>query len=200
MKKRLFIVSLMLLLSVSLLSCGGGGGGVGGGAEVFQTVTLTAQSTVNLVDSDVATHSAGCGQDGDAVTVAPDDIDVVVTSAINPGLPASINGSDVRLEYVKVKYKPANATSPALPDQKYALSSIVSPDSDLTVPIRIASDAMKLSTTLSDLRCTNTTLSYFVTLEFKGTEIDTNKSATFDTNLTVNFADFADEVAPTPIK
>jgi len=192
MKKRIMIVSLMVLSSMALFSCGGGGG-VGGGAEVFKTVTLTAQSAFNIVDSDVATHSAGCGDAADTVAVTADDIDVLFTSTINPGLPASVTGSDVRLESVVVKYKPADSTSPAIPDQKYALSAIVlANSSSLTVPIRIASQAMKLSTTLSALRCTATTYSYFVTLEFNGVEIETGKSGTFETNLTINFADFVD--------
>jgi hypothetical protein len=205
MKKRVFIAGLMVLLSVALFSCGGGGG-VGGGAEVFKTVTLTAESSISIFDSDVAKHTAidtcllPSDQYTDVITVAAaDDVDVAFVSTINPGLPANITGSAVRLETVTVKYKPANSTSPALPDQKYALSAIVPANSSsLTVPIRIANQLMKGTPPLSNLivipanACTTNIFSYFVTLEFRGTEIDTSKTATFDTNLTINFSDFID--------
>jgi hypothetical protein len=193
MKKKVFIAILMVLLSLALFSCGGGGG-VGGGAEVFKTVTLTAVSSANIFDSDVAIHSAGCGVAGDTTSVAPDDVDVQFISTINPGLPSDITGSSVRLNGVIVKYKPVSANAPKIADHGYALSAIVPANSEsLTVPIRIANQAMKINSTLSALECTNTIYTYFVTLVFSGVEIDTDKEATFETNLTINFADFVDQ-------
>ena len=208
MKKRVLVASLMVLLSVVLFSCGGGGG-VGGGAEVFKTVTLTAQSSVNILDSDVAKHSANCDPVTDVPTYTADDVEVEIASTLNPGQPSSITGSAVRLESVKVKYKPATDTSKPLTEQKYALSTIVPANGSITVPIRVASQSMKSSIPLSELISqdstatppiclSNGTFSYFVTLEFEGTEIDTDKTATFETKLTVNFEDFADAVAPPP--
>ncbi len=207
MKKKILIATLMVLLSVLLFSCGGGGG-TGGGAEVFKTVTLTAESSVNILDSDVAKHTAidTCGQDPytDQISTTSDDVEVNFVSTINPGLPASITGSAVRLESVTVKYKPATSTSEVLPDEKYALSAIVPANGAITVPIRIVSAAMKASLPLSNLivtpdnGCTTSNYSYFVTLDFKGTEIDTDKTASFETNLTINFSDFEDAAPPPP--
>jgi len=191
----LFCIVCCLLLAAFLWGCGGG---TGGGGTVYNTVILTASSGTTLLDSDVAKHSKAstdaefCAPT-DTITIEPNDVDVTINSTTIPNLPSFVTASRVRLDRVTVIFSPANATSPALPQQNYTLGSYVEPGGSATVPVRVASQALKQGNTLSALQCTNKIYRYYVTLRFEGVEINTDQRETFETTLNVNFSDFVDK-------
>jgi len=180
-----------LLLTVLL---GGCGDSTGGGGAVYDTVTLTASSGTSVLDSDVATHSdvTNCGTSTDSITVSDNSVDVTINSTTIPNLPSFVTTSQVRLDKVTVKYTPANQSSPSLSDQNYTLGTYVDAGGSATVSVRVASQAQKSSSPLSNLTCTNTIYSYYVTLKFEGVEVNTDVRESFETTLNVNFADFVD--------
>lgn len=199
MKIRHFNFLLVPLFAVaSLASCGGGG--TAGGGAVFDTVTLTAETTVGSpFDSDVAKHTDAtpdnCGVPGaDTVTVSADSADFTVTSTAVPNLPDGITASDVRLQSVTITYTSATIPpSPDIPAQNYALSNIITAGGSATIPVIIASQQMKSNPPLSDLICGGGMFSYYVTVRFNGVEVNTNKAQSFETNFSINFADFIDK-------
>ena len=201
MKGKVLVSGLMVLLTLPLFSCGGGSGGGGGGSATYDTVILTAALAVGSpFDSDVAKHTdatlGNCGVLGlDTVTVSPDNPNFTITSTAIAGLPAGVVSSNVRLDSVTLKYTSATLpASPAIPNQNYALSNIIVPGASATVPIRIASQAMKSSLPLSDLVCGIVAgpYSYYVTVTFEGVEILTGQARSFTTTFTINFVDFID--------
>lgn len=197
MKVRHFSFLLMLIFAVaSLASCGGG---TGGGGAVYDTVTLTAEyNGGNPFDSDVAKHTdatpGNCGvPDLDTVTFLPDTVDFTVRSTEIPDLPVGITSSDVRIQSVTITYTSASSpASPAIPVQNYALSNILTPGGSVTFPVTIASQIMKANPPLSGLICGGGPYVYYVTVKFNGIEVNTNNERSFETNFTMNFADFID--------
>jgi hypothetical protein len=197
MKARHFSFLLVLIFAAaSLASCGGG---TGGGGAVYDTVTLTAEYTGgNPFDSDVAQHTdataSNCGvPDLDTVTFLPDSVDFNIQSTEIPNLPEGITASDVRIQSVTITYTSASSpASPAIPDQHYALSTILTPAGTATIPVTIASQTMKSNPPLSSLVCGGGPYSYYVTVRFKGIEVNTNNERSFETNFTINFADYVD--------
>jgi len=198
MKNRYSHLVLLLLFLIPLAGCGGGG--VGGGEAVFTTVTLTASPAVSSLDSSVVTHSLAItdpnffctfGNNGtDILTVSADSVQVTVNSTAIPNLPTSVVASPVSLQQVTLQYTPADTTSPPLPPQYFTLNTIVPGGGTATVPVIVASEALKESTTLSALICSTKIYRYYVTMTFEGVEVNTNVTQNFETTLNINFADF----------
>lgn len=197
MKVRHFSFLLMLIFAAaSLASCGGG---TGGGGAIYDTVTLAAEYTGSSpFDSDVAKHTDAtpdnCGVPGtDSVTFPPDDAEFSITSTEIPNLPNGITASDVRIQSVSLIFTSATSpASPAIVVQNYALSNVITPGGSATIPVRIASQEMKSGSPLSDLICGGGPYSYYVTVRFSGVEVNTNNERSFETNFSINFADFVD--------
>jgi len=198
MKGRYYSLILALIFSaVSFSGCGGGG--TGGGVAVYDTVTLTAEYTGgNPFESDVAKHTdatpENCGVTGsDTVTFSADSANFTVQSTAIPNLPDGITASDVRLKSVTITYASAtDPASPAIPAQNYALSNIITAGGSATIPVTIASQLMKSSPPLSGLICGGGPYIYYVTVRFDGVEVNTDNARSFETNFTINFADFID--------
>jgi len=198
MKIRHFSGLLILIFVAATLS--GCGGGTGGGGAVYDTVTLTAESSgASPFDSDVAKHTNAtpdnCGQEADSVTIFPDTVDFTISSTVIPDLPAEIIPSDVRLHSVTITYIPATTSTPAtpaIPSQNYALSNIITAGGSATIPVTIASQQMKSNPPLSSLVCGGGPYSYYVTVRFNGEEVTTEKARSFETNFSINFMDFVD--------
>jgi hypothetical protein len=194
MKNRYHHLVLLLLFLIPLAGCGGSG--VGGGEAVFTTVTLTASPAVSSLDSSVVTHSLAitdpnfCVIGEDFLTVTADSVNVTITSTLIPNLPTGVTASQVSLQQVTLQYTPADTISPALPDQYLALDSFVTAGGSATVPIIVASQALKMSPTLSALVCTTKIYHYYVTMFFEGVEVNTNVTQNFETTMDVYFADF----------
>lgn len=184
---------LVLIGFVFLCSCGDSGGGVG----LFNTVTVTASASKTALDSDVAKWTdknddgAVCGS-ADVFTVNSDDVDVSISVAAKTNIPSNMEKSKVRIERVTVTYTAANSSSPSLPNQYQSVGVVIDPDGSATVSVRVASQDLKSGSTLSAIMCTSTIYTYYATLKFDGVEINTNNKETFETSLTVSFADFAE--------
>ncbi len=200
MAKYLRRILIVMFAAATLAGCGGGG--TDGGGAVYDTVTLKAEyAGGNPFDSDVAKHTDAtpdnCGVPGvDSVTILPDSADFTITSTAIPDLPTDFTASDVRLQSVTITYVPASTAtpaSPAIPAQNYALGNIIPAGGSATISLPVASQVMKSSPPLSNLVCGGLPgYSYYVTVTFNGVEVNTNKTHSFVTNFSINFADFID--------
>lgn len=186
LKHKYVILSIGLIF---LSSCGESGGVAG----VFNTVTLIASATTTNLDSDVAKWKDEdgdgkiCGTN-DTYTVTPDDVDINIESKTRTNLPVNMEPSKVKIERVTITYTPATSSSPSISTGYQSIGIVIAPDSSSTVPVRVGSQELKSA--LSSIICSSTIYTYYVTLKFDGVEVNTNNKKSFETNLTVRFADF----------
>lgn len=174
---RRILVKLTLLATLLMVqaSCGGG-----------SQATATA-GTVYL-DADVASGTDPKTGQCASFTVKPDDVTVTIT-ALQQKSQSSIQNPIV-IDSVDIIYAPANTSSPALATVFAEAPLSVNPGGSGDVTVRVASQELKSGATLSQLVCTGTIYTYFVTLHFHAH--DTNGTVNIDdAHLNVRFADFA---------
>lgn len=189
-----FVFTIFIL--ISLISCGGGGDS--GGTERLRTVQVfTPTLSKTVIDADVATwrdvNGDGriCDFLNDTYTINPDLVDVTFSITALPNLPSGLNPSPVRVESVEIIFTPATSTAPSIPTQYRALGVLVLPGTSSTFTLDVVSQNVKISLT-DKLICSDIIYYYYVQLKFRVIEVNTGKTETVQTALTLKLADFAE--------
>lgn len=195
--KALIKVFGSLLIVAFLTSCGGGGDS--GGAERLRTVQiLPPMLNKTFIDADVATwkdvNGDGkiCDFINDTYTITPDLVDVTITVRTLPNLPSGLVASPVRIDSAEIIYTPSTPSVPAIPTLYRALGIYVNPDSEATFSLDVVPRSIKIAL-VDRLICSENIYQYYVEIKFKVIEINSGKTETVQTALTVKLADFAEE-------
>src|SRR6266540_2470154 len=106
-----WLMAISFLLSLS--SCGGGT--TGSGVAELKTVTVSAQSSTTLLESDILTGNSCSTTGSTGGTYSTDLVPVTITSSVYPNF--SGTASSVQIDGCTITYAPANSLSPALPAQ-----------------------------------------------------------------------------------
>lgn len=178
MTVRMFVKFLLSVLTLFLLSsCGGGPVGF-------------ATSSTTTLDSDVARGTNPQTNVCSGYTVLPDSATVSVSL-----LPQQ-RSTTVIIDSVTITYTPANTSSPQLnPEHAVINQPIIVGTSGAAadVSFRVVSQEFKMTPPLTNLVCTNTIYSYYVTLTFSAHDINSGDTVNIDpARMNIRFADFVD--------
>lgn len=194
--KALIKVFCSLLIFAFLTSCGGGGDS--GGAELLRTVQVLPPTLDRaFIDSDVATWTdvngdgKVCDFINDRYTINPDTVQVTINVLPLPNLPTGLTASPVRVDSAEIIFTPATSTTPQIPTQYRALGIVINPNSSSPFTLDVVPKDVKMAL-VDRLICSDTIYQYYVQIKFVVIEIDTGKSGTVQTALTVKLADFAE--------
>ncbi len=176
-----------------LASCGGEN--PGGGVAEFKTVSVSASALTTSLESDVLTGNTCTGSGSIGGSIETDNVDVKITSTRYPGLDSNA-GLPVAIDSYTVQFLPdaSHSTEPPPPLAALVgsiLGQTVQPNGTLTIPVGVASQAMK-SILLSGAipRCSGVIHAYFATITFSGVEIGTGtRNNIGPISLNVAFAD-----------
>jgi len=190
MLKRFIIIFLSGVCAlVALTSCGEND--LGGGIGEFTTVTATAVSQTNRLESDVLTGNVCSDTASTGGTFATDSINVNVTSkALFPA-----GSLDLLVSKITVKYIPVNpATTPPLPDFVINTSQTIQPGQTTQISVAVVPDAYKVALVSRSTQnlglCSVDIFEYFVTIVFEMSEPGGNgKIKNVSANLNIAIAD-----------
>ncbi|HEY6871493.1 MAG TPA: hypothetical protein VI298_02070 [Geobacteraceae bacterium] len=189
MNQRIVLRFLPLISSFLILSsCGGGT--TGGGVAEFKTVTVSAQASTTVLESDVLKGNTCTATGSTGGTFTTDTVDVVITSSKYPNFTGTL--SPVEIDSYTITFTPANVLSPPLPTLNgTSIGTTIAAGGSQTLHIPVAPDILKYSL-VNDKNlqlCSATMYTYFVTITFNGLETNTGTRSTFETSLNVAFAD-----------
>lgn len=186
-------IILLLLTASSLLLNSCGSSDLGGGSA-FNTVNawVTVDPASNPLKADIAKWTGtACAADS-TLSVVDDLVNFTVTTT------ASIaNGtiSPLRIQNVTLTFTPLNATMPVLPaqfvTQRLPLGGVIVQPGSVSVPVQVASHNFK--DFFSPAICEAVPVyEYYVTASFEAVEVNTGKTGTLTSVMTIQVADFAD--------
>jgi hypothetical protein len=187
MKVRMLRVLLLCLFIPVLSSCGGGGG-----VAEFKTVSVSAQPSTTLLESNVITGNTCSSTGSSGGTFVTDLVPVAITSTVYPNFTGT--ASPVEIDSCTITYTPANSLSPALPAQNVSsIGATISAGGTYTFQVPVALDVLKLSlvTNYNLQPCSVTMYSYYVTITFNALEVNTGTRQAIAATLNVDFADRA---------
>lgn len=172
---------------VALTSCGGGD--LGGGVGEFTTVNATAVAKTGRFESDIVTGNTCSDSASTGGTVETDNVDVDFTSTAQ----FASGALNLVISKITIRYTPVNAaTTPGIPDTFLNTTQTVAPDSTVTIPVPVLTEAQKMAllnrTTLPMPLCSGTVFEYYVDIIFEASEPGGNgkvRSITAKTNLAV---------------
>lgn len=174
---------------VAITSCGGGD--LGGGVGEFTTVNATAVAQTGRFESDIVTGNTCSDSASTGGTVETDNVDVDFTSTAQ----FSSGALNLVISKITIQYTPTGinaATTPDIPDTFFNTTRTVAPDSTVTIPVQVLTEAQKIAlmerTTLPMPLCSATVFEYYVDIIFEVSEPGGNgkvRSITAKTNLAV---------------
>jgi hypothetical protein len=123
--------------------------------------------------------------------VLPNDINVTFTAFSAPAGSSGNTPEQVVIDSVIITYTPATTGTPGLGTLSQAVGLQAALGSSVTIPVRVATQAQKMSATLSALICTNTIYSYRATMVFNCHYLVSGNTFQGSTWMNLNFADFA---------
>jgi hypothetical protein len=175
MIRRTLGCSFMLVGSLFLASCGGGAVGY-------------STTGVLYLDSDVlkgvSATSPTCSTDTGG-SILPDDVTISVTTL------AQTTPTTIIIDSAVVTYAPADGVSPALPPQNVVINQQIASGATVGIPVRVASQLLKGSATLSVLQCSGAMFSYYATIHFNAHDLNTGDSVNItDAQVNIKFANF----------
>jgi len=173
----------------ALTSCGEED--LGGGIGEFTTVTASAVSQTNRLESDLITGNTCTGgvTSGGAFETDTVDVDFSSTALFPSG------NLNLLISKITVQYTPVNpTTTPALPDFFITTSQTVTPGSTAAVPVAVVPDNFKFAlatrSTQNLQACSADYFEYYVNIIFEVSEPGGNgKTSNVTASLNVAVAD-----------
>lgn len=183
------IIIMFMVVSCGLFGCGSTEG-------MLNTTMASATVDVLDMDSDVVSwvtdtgaKATACAATSFPATPAADSVNV--TASFTPYANSTGNDLSVRVENATITYTPANAVSPAIPQDYQIIGQDVKPGGTLTVPIRVSPQELKISFQTA-LACSTTIYKYYVNISLNVSE-NGGKKSTITTAMQLRFADFVDK-------